>query len=201
MTAQTEQKQIGEQLLRELAHDAAEVLSDGKVSFGEVVRLGGSLAGKANRFAQISGQQKKELVIQAVDVALKQVLALKMTTLPEDQREPFRVKIEAAASFAKETLPAVLDVAVQAARGQLDLRKPDVRKSLWQTVKSLLRCCGVQAPELPTPVAAFLGDQKEPSDPAPAPAEIELSQTAPSHPQPEVSAPSEEVRPASTASS
>jgi hypothetical protein len=199
MSAQTEQKQIAEQLLRELAHEAAEVLSDGQVSFGEVVRLGGSLAGKANRFAQISGQQKKELVIQAVDVALKQVLALKMTTLPEDQRDPFRAKIETAAAFAKETLPAVLDVAVQAARGQLDLRKPEVRKSVWQTVKSLLRCCGVQAPELPTPVAAFLGDQKEPS--APAPAEIELSQTAPTHPQSEASAPSEEVRPASTASS
>ena len=187
MAAQTEQKQTAEQLLRELAHEAAEVLSDGHVSFGEVVRLGGSLAGKANRFAQISGRQKQELVIQAVDVALKQVLALKMTSLPEDQREPFRVKIEAAASFAKETLPAVLDVAVQAARGQLDLRKPEVRKSLRQTVKSLLRCCGVQAPVLPTPVAAFLGDQKEPSAPA---AEIELPQTAPTHPQPEVSAPS-----------
>lgn len=195
----TDQSNIAEQLLRELVHDAADVLSDGKVTFGEVVRLGGSLAGKANRFAQISGRQKQELVIQAVDVALKQVLALKMTTLPEDQRETFRLKIESAAAFAKETLPAVLDVAVQAARGQLDLRKPEVRKSLWQSLKSLLKCCGLQAPVLPTPVAAFVGDQKEPSEPAQPPS-VELVQTGSNPSQSEATPPAEEVRPASTVS-
>jgi hypothetical protein len=195
----TDQSNIAEQLLRELVHDAADVLSDGKVTFGEVVRLGGSLAGKANRFAQISGQQKQELVIQAVDVALKQVLALKMTTLPEDQRETFRLKIESAAAFAKETLPAVLDVAVQAARGQLDLRKPEVRKPLWLTLKSLLKCCGLQAPVLPTPVAAFVGDQKEPSEPAQPPS-VELVQTGSNPSQSEAAPPAEEVRPASTVS-
>ncbi len=195
----TDQSNIAEQLLRELVHDAADVLSDGKVTFGEVVRLGGSLAGKANRFAQISGQQKQELVIRAVDVALKQVLALKMTTLPEDQRETFRLKIESAAAFAKETLPAVLDVAVQAARGQLDLRKPEVRRSLWQSLKSLLKCCGFQAPVLPTPVAAFVGDQKEPSEPAQTPS-VELVQTGSNPSQSEATPPAEEVRPASTVS-
>jgi hypothetical protein len=195
----TDQSNIAEQLLRELVHDAADVLSDGKVTFGEVVRLGGSLAGKANRFAQISGRQKQELVIRAVDVALKQVLALKMTTLPEDQRETFRLKIESAAAFAKETLPAVLDVAVQAARGQLDLRKPEVRKSLWQSLKSLLKCCGFQAPVLPTPVAAFVGDQKEPSEPAQTPS-VELVQTGSNPSQSEATPPAEEVRPASTVS-
>ncbi len=195
----TGQSNIAEQLLRELVHDAADVLSDGKVTFGEVVRLGGSLAGKANRFAQISGQQKQELVIRAVDVALKQVLALKMATLPEDQREPFRLKIESAAAFAKETLPAVLDVAVQAARGQLDLRKPEVRKSLWQTLKSLLKCCGLQVPVLPTPVAAFVGDQKEPSEPVQSP-NVELVQSVTNPSQTEAVPPVEEVRPASTVS-
>ncbi len=195
----TDQSNIVEQLLRELVHDATDVLSDGKVTFGEVVRLGGSLAGKANRFAQISGQKKQELVIQAVDVALKQVLALKMTTLPEDQREQFRLKVESAAAFAKETLPAVLDVAVQAARGQLDLRKPEVRKSLWQTIKSLLKCCGIQAPVLPTPVATFVGDQKEPSEMVQTPT-VELVETASSPSQTEQSPPVEEVRPASTVS-
>ncbi len=195
----TDQSNIAEQLLRELVRDAADVLSDGKVTFGEVVRLGGSLAGKANRFAQISGQQKQELVIRAVDVALKQILALKMATLPEDQREPFRLKIESAAAFAKETLPAVLDVAVQAARGQLDLRKPEVRKSLWQTLKSLLKCCGLQAPVLPTPVAAFVGDQKEPSEPVQSPS-VELVESVTNPSQTEQASPAEEVRPASTVS-
>jgi hypothetical protein len=197
----TDQSNTPEALLRELSREAADVLADGQVTFGEVVRLGGSLAGKANRFAQISGQQKQALVLQAVDVALKQVLALKMSTLPEDQRDAFRSKIETAASFAKETLPAVLDVAVQAARGQLDLRKPEVRKTLWNTLKTLLGCCGVQVPALPTPVQEMIEGQKEPSAPAPAPVSsqtVELVEQSAKPPQPSETV-SSEATPANTA--
>ena len=192
------QSNIADQLLHELVREASDILSDGHVTFGEIVRLGGSLAGKANQFAQISGRQKQVLVIQAIDIALKEVLSLKVLTLPEDQRDAFRVKIESAASFAKDILPVVLDVAVQAARGQLDLRKPEVRKTIWQTLKALLGCCAVQAPVLPTPVAVFLGDQKEPSELA---LNLELIQIVPNLPQTEQHIHSDEAHPANTASS
>jgi hypothetical protein len=197
MSTLTDQKQIAEQLLRELVSDASAVLSDGKVTFGEIVHLGGSLASKANRFAQISGKDKQALVLQAVDIALKQVLALKEKTLAENEMIAFRKQVESAASFAKETLPAVLDVAVQAARGQLDFRKPEVRKTIWQTVKSLLRCCGVQAPSLPTPVEAFLEGPKEPEQ---SHQSLELSEKVATVPPTVESAPAEETRPANMVS-
>jgi hypothetical protein len=196
MAIATDQKQIAEQLLRELVSEASNVLSDGKVTFGEIVHLGGSLAGKANRFAQISGKDKQALVIQAVDVALKQILAVKEKTLSEGEMIEFRKQVDSAAAFAKETLPAVLDVAVQAARGQLDLRKPEVRKTVWQTLKRLLGCCGVQVPSLPTPVETFLEGPKEPEHPHPT---LELTEGAAKNLPSEESAPAEETRPASTA--
>ena len=196
MTAPSESN-IPEELLRALVKDAADVLADGEVTFGEVVRLGGSLAGKANQFVQLSGHQKQRLVVKAVEVALEQILALKNSTLPEAEREAFQEKIKTAASFAKETLPAVLDVAVQAARGQLNLMKPEVRKTLWSAIVSALRCFGVRPPVLPTPVAQLLEAPK---------AQIELAPTRPQEsatdskePQSE-QAPVVEERPASKAS-
>jgi len=161
----TDQSSTVEQLLQDLVHEASIVLSDGQVTFGEVVHLGGLLAGKANQFAQISGQQKKSLVIQAVEIALRKTLEEKSKSLSEDQLVSFRAKIEAAASFVKETMPAVLDLAVQAARGQLDLRKHEVRKTLWLTIKSLFACCGVQIPSLPIPVEPVQEALKEHAQP------------------------------------
>jgi S-ribosylhomocysteine lyase LuxS involved in autoinducer biosynthesis len=186
MTAPS-QSNIPEELLRALVKDAADVLADGEVTFGEVVRLGGSLAGKANQFVKLSGHQKQQLVVKAVEVALEQILALKNSTLPEAEREAFQQKIKTAASFAKETLPAVLDVAIQAARGQLNLMKPEVRKTLWITIVSALRCCGVQPPVLPTPVAQLLEAPK---------AQVELVPTRPQEPATDSKEPQNEQVPA-----
>jgi len=196
MTA-TSQSNIPEELLRALVKDAADVLADGEVTFGEVVRLGGSLAGKANQFVQLSGHQKQHLVVKAVEVALEQILVLKNSTLPEAEREAFQQKIKSAASFAKETLPAVLDVAVQAARGQLNLMKPEVRKTLWTAIVSALRCCGVRPPVLSTPVAQLLEAQKAQVELVPTHAQE--SATDSKEPRSE-QVPAVEERPASKAS-
>jgi hypothetical protein len=189
----TDQSSTVEQLLRDLVHEASIVLSDGQVTFGEVVHLGGLLAGKANQFAQISGQQKKSLVIQAVEIALRKTLEEKSKSLSEEQLVSFRAKIEAAASFVKETMPAVLDLAVQAARGQLDLRKPEVRKTLWLTIKSLFACCGVQIPSLPIPVEPVQEAPKEPVQPAQT-LELASSETDSSPARSEESGKAEEPR-------
>jgi hypothetical protein len=183
------------QLLQDLVHEASNVLSDGQVTFGEVVHLGGLLAGKANQFAQISGQEKKALVLQAVDIALKKVLEEKSKTLSEEQLTSFRAKIESAAVFVKDTMPAVLDLAVQAARGQLDLRKPEIRKSLWLTIKSLFGCCGVQLPSLPIPVEPVPEALKEPAQPEMT-LELSAVESTSSPSPPEESGKSEESRPA-----
>jgi hypothetical protein len=129
-------------LLDTLVDGAAADLSDGNLSFGEIVSLGGMLAGKVNQIGHLSGTQKKALVLQVVDLALKKVLASSAAaTVPADLAE----KVVAAAEFAKNVLPSVLDVAVSVSRGELDLRKPEaLRKTCAACILSLFRYGGVK---------------------------------------------------------
>jgi hypothetical protein len=134
---------VAPELLNELVDGAAAALSDGHLSFGEIVSLGGMLAGKVNQIAHLSGAQKKALVLQIVDLALKKVLASAApnATVPADLVE----KVAAAGDFAKKVLPAVLDVAVSVSRGKLNLQKPEaLRKSCISSIRSLFRCGAVK---------------------------------------------------------
>jgi hypothetical protein len=137
----------GQQLFDELVTAAFDVLADGQVTFGEVVQLGGLLASKVNRIAGLSGPEKKDLVVSVVQAALKRVLLEVASRLPAEKKETFETKVKLAGDFAKETLPDVLDVAVQAARGQLDLGK--AQKTCWTVVKLAFQCAGKQVPVLP----------------------------------------------------
>ena len=136
----------------EFVQVAFDTLSDGKVTFGEVVQLGGLLAGKVNRFSHLSGLQKQKVVLDIVDEALKRVVSEVASKLPEAERPAFQQKVDLAASFARETLPDVLDVAVQAAKGQLDLGK--AKKTCWVAIKLLFQCAGRQVPQVPTALVA-----------------------------------------------
>jgi hypothetical protein len=146
---QTDQSSTDLKVLNELAMEASLVLSDGKVTFGEIVHLGGILAGKVNQLAHLSGQQKKELVIKSVEEGLKLVLDLKKGSLPDD----FEKIVSDAASFAKETLPAVLDLACDVARGKLDLKKPALKKTCFSLASLLFRCIKAPIPVEPLAVA------------------------------------------------
>ena len=145
----------------DLVKEAHAALADGSLSFGEVVHLGGVLAGKASQFAQLSGKQKQTLVIRAVELALETILSESKAKLGDAEHAEFRKKIEGAASFAKETLPAVLDVAVQAAKGQLNILAPQTRRTLWAVLCAVLRCAGVPAPEVPKAIEMAI---REPSE-------------------------------------
>jgi hypothetical protein len=134
--------------IAELVDAAVEVLADGKVTFGELVYLGGKLASKVNRLAHLSGKQKQALVLEAVELGLKQVLAQKKASLTPDEFVHFSEKIETAQMFVHETLPAVLDVAVQAARGQLDLGKSVAAG--WSLTRVLCGCFGQKLPVAPS---------------------------------------------------
>lgn len=169
-------------MIDDLVKEARTVLADGKISFGEVVHLGGVLAGKASQFVHLSGKQKQTLVIRVVEVALETILAERKTA----DSDEFRKKIEAAALFAKETLPAVLDLAVQAAKGQLNVLAPQIRQSIWTVLCSLLHCAGVPRPEVPKAVEMIvLGTPEAPKEESTHP--LESSKVA-------------EVRPANTVS-
>ena len=168
-------------ILDELVKEAHAALADGVLSFGEVVHLGGVLAGKVSQFVQLSGKEKQVLVIRAIELALEKVLSEH-----KDANDEFHEKVRAAASFAKETLPSVLTLAVQASKGRINLLIPETRRSLWTVVCSLLRCVCVPAPS---------------SSKA-----IEMAVLEPSKVQKEVATPpqdgskSEEAHPASTVS-
>ena len=189
--------QIVPERLHELIQCAYDVLADGKVTFGEVVTLGGMLASKVTQFEQLSGLQKQSLVLDIVDRALRRVLSEKLEGIPEDHRAEFQNKVYAASSFAKETLPSVLTLAVQASRGELNFGKVvDVVTagqgplSCLQLVFPLLSCKQVQ-PVLASKVANVV--QLEMSKQV----DHQLSKESPSLPSEEESM-SQEFREAST---
>lgn len=127
----------------DLVNEAVVALSDGELSFGEIVHLGGVLAGKVNRCKQLSGAEKQKLVVQTLETALSRVL---------EKKPEIKEKVEAATEFAKNTLPSVLNLAVSAARGKLDLQKSS--ESLFACLFQLLSCTKGQVPLVPKMVAA-----------------------------------------------
>jgi hypothetical protein len=148
---QTDQSNIDLKVLNELAKEASLVLADGKVTFGEIVHLGGILAGKVNQLAHLSGQQKKELVIKSVEEGLNLVLA----SFPDEKKVDFEKKISDAAAFAKETLPAVLDLACDVARGRLNLKKSSCNSLLSLLFRCIKEPVPVQPLAVPVPAPAL----------------------------------------------
>ena len=146
-------------VIDDLVKAARDALADGEVTFGEVVQLGGLLAGKVNQFAGLSGPEKQKVVIAAVEKALELTLAEKAKSLPEADREAFEKKVQTAVGFAKETLPAVLNLAVDAANGKLNLGH--VKKTCLQTLLLALRCVAKQVPQLPVAVAGIVSVAEE----------------------------------------
>jgi hypothetical protein len=175
-----------------LVNEASAALADGKLSIGEIVHLGGILAGKVNQISQLSGPEKKTLVVAVVDLALQELLK----KVGVDS-----AKVESAAQSAKEVLPAVLDVAVDVARGRLDLRKPAVQTLCWTGLTALLRCAGAPValtpsaveskPEVPQEAPQQANQPAVPVEPTPEGAAIQAEQAA----EPQESQPSTETEP------
>jgi hypothetical protein len=80
-----------------------------------MISLGGSLAVEANKIASLSGSQKKQLVLDVVkDVMIESVGASTAESAEKLKQLNFVVE---------SVLPASLDLAVAAARGEFDLKK------------------------------------------------------------------------------
>lgn len=137
--------------IEDLVDAAVDVLEDGHVTFGELVFLGGKLAGKVSQFERLSGKEKEQLVLKAVEVALERVLKEKKKTLSAEEFSAFFDKIEAAKQFVHDTLPSVLAVVVQASKGKLDVQ--EVEKTGSSVMQYLCTCWGGKLPLEPTKVA------------------------------------------------
>ena len=137
------------ELLNSLAGDAYKVLSDGQVTFGEIVSLGGSLGGKVNQFQQLSGLEKRELVLKAVDLALEKILK----ELGDEPSDLDRLqKVKEAADFAKKHLPSVLDPVVGLSSGGIDLKSAQNLSFLQKLISVISQC--VSRPAIAEPIKA-----------------------------------------------
>jgi hypothetical protein len=145
--------------IEDLVASAAAVLEDGQVTFGELVFLGGKLAGKVSPLVRLSGKEKEQLVLKVVETALQQVLKDKKKTLSAEEFSAFFDKIENAKTFVHETLPSVLAVVVQASKGQLDFQTAS--KTGWSVLRYLCTCWGVQLPEEPKKVAKLVIEEEK----------------------------------------
>ena len=89
----------------------SECYADGRLDSGDVLKIAVGVAVKVNDVRGMTGVEKKEFVLKAVEAGLREVF-------PGEQYE------QAESKFVRSVLPAVLDIAVNSARGAFALQKP-----------------------------------------------------------------------------
>lgn len=101
-------KSVAQSLMSQKQWDAASLVS-----------LAGSLAGEVNKLTSLSGSQKKQLVLDVVKAVFQEAVEKASPSSPLGLPETVK-SLNFVLDFA---VPASLDLAVAAARGQLDLKK------------------------------------------------------------------------------
>lgn len=101
---------VPQTFLEDVSETIKACLADGKLDSGEFLKIAVSVAEKANKIANLSDDDKRDLVLTCVEAALKQ-------HLPPGQFEQVESK------FVLQVLPTVLDIALSAAHGKFDLKK------------------------------------------------------------------------------
>lgn len=117
--------------LNELVAIAKDCKGSGNWTSASLIRVGGILAGKVNGIENMSGTEKLKLVQRI----LLQVLAesenkeIAEKGLSEDDIKKIHDRYDVLENVVSDTLPASLELAIQAARGGLDLKK--IKPSQW----------------------------------------------------------------------
>lgn len=141
-------------LLHETKVLVSACLEDGKLDSGEILRIAIFVAETANKVSGLSGAEKKELVLKTVAQAVEEAV-------PAELRE------KVGSTVALQVLPTVLDIAVGAARGRLDLGLP---KGSWAAKVAACWCAGVEAVKV---VKAAVAAPKSPVSSVEPPAEVQ----------------------------
>lgn len=117
--------------LNELVAIAKDCKGSGNWTPASLIRVGGILAGKINGIQNMSGTEKLKLVQRV----LLQVLAetenkeVGEKGLSADDIQKIHERYDVLENVVNDTLPASLELAIQAARGGLDLKK--IKPSQW----------------------------------------------------------------------
>ncbi len=126
---------IEEITLSQLKASGRKLMGQREWNSASLIALGGSLAAEVNVVSSLSGPQKQTLVVLAVKDLVKESVKGSTAELAKAQQ---------LLQIADDVLPACLNLAVSAARGQLDLKKIDLKRvqtTCFAFFPSLLSLC------------------------------------------------------------
>lgn len=117
--------------LQELLSVAKECKGPGNWTSASLIRVGGILAGKVNSIENLSGTEKTKLVQRILIQLLAETEKKEVEEpgLSKDEIQKIHDRYDILENIVGETLPASLELAINAARGRLDLKK--VKPSTW----------------------------------------------------------------------
>ena len=117
--------------LNELVSLAKDCKGPGNWTSGSLIRVGGILASKVNSIQNLSGTEKLKLVqrvlLQLLAESEKKEVA--EPGLSADEIQKIHDRYDTLEATVSDSLPASLELALNAARGRLDLKK--VKPSVW----------------------------------------------------------------------
>lgn len=117
--------------LNELVNLAKECKGPGNWTSGSLIRVGGILASKVNSIQNLSGTEKLKLVQRILLQLLAEAENKEVSEpgLSADEIQKIHDRYDTLEATVGDTLPASLELAINAARGRLDLKK--VKPSTW----------------------------------------------------------------------
>ena len=117
--------------LQELIAVAKDCKGPGNWTSASLIRVGGILAGKVNTIQNLSGTEKLKLVQRILLQLLAEAETKEIAepNLSADDIQKIHDRYDVLENIVGETLPASLELAINAARGRLDLKK--VKPSTW----------------------------------------------------------------------
>jgi hypothetical protein len=122
--------------LNELVTLAKECKGPGNWTSGSLIRVGGILAGKVNAIQNLSGTEKLKLVQRILLQLLAEAENKEIAEpgLSQDDIQKIHDRYDTLEATVGDVLPASLELAINAARGRLDLKK--IKPSVWVKVCS-----------------------------------------------------------------
>ncbi len=117
--------------LQDLVTLAKDCKGSGPWTSASLIRVGGILAGKINAIQNLSGGEKLKLVQRVLLQALAEAENKEIVEpgLSKEDEQAIHDRYDVLEKVIADVLPASLELAIQAARGGLDLKK--VKPSVW----------------------------------------------------------------------
>jgi hypothetical protein len=130
----------GRMELSELTALAKECKGPGNWTSGSLIRVGGILAGKINNLQNLSGTEKLKLVQRILLQLLAEAENKEIAEpgLSKEEIQKIHDRYDTLEATVGDVLPASLELAINAARGRLDLKK--IKPSTWVKMCS---CVGI----------------------------------------------------------